>query len=356
MINIISPINQLGYGVASLNIVKYTSKITDVAFWPIGQIQVTNQEDFDSIQYCIENSKKPDFNAPCIRIWHQNDMSQFVGRGKKIGFPIFELDKFNDIEKHHLSSLDKIFVCSDWAKQVILENIEIASENVCVVPLGVDSSIFKSQSTYSSRDKTIFFNCGKWELRKGHDVILKCFESAFSHNDNVELWMMCHNPFTFAKGEEWEKLYTSSKLSDKIRLIPRQQTQKNVYDIMKQVDCGIFPARAEGWNLELLELMSCGKNVIATNYSGHTEFCNNNNCHLIDITSLELANDGVWFKGQGHWASIQNEQIDQIITYMKNIHQQKQSGDLKINQSGIDTANNFTWRNSAQKIINILKE
>lgn len=45
MINIIAPINQLGYGIASLNIVKALSKIEDVSLWPIGQPQVTNEED-----------------------------------------------------------------------------------------------------------------------------------------------------------------------------------------------------------------------------------------------------------------------------------------------------------------------
>ena len=47
-------------------------------------------------------------------------------------------------------------------------------------------------------------------------------------------------------------------------------------------DCGLFPARAEGWNLELLEMMACGKQVIATNYSAHTEFCTKENSILIE--------------------------------------------------------------------------
>lgn len=352
MINIISPINQLGYGVASLNIVKYTSKITDVAFWPIGQIQVTNQEDFDSIQYCIENSKKPDFNAPCIRIWHQNDMSQFVGRGKKIGFPIFELDKFNDIEKHHLSSLDKIFVCSDWAKQVILENIEIASENVCVVPLGVDSSIFKSQSTYSSRDKTIFFNCGKWEIRKGHDVLVEVFNKAFEKSDNVELWMMCENPF-LSKEEDahWKSLYLNSKLGEKIKILPRLATQNDVYNIMKNTHCGIFPSRAEGWNLELLEMLSCGKHVITTNYSAHTEFCNKDNAHLLEINQKENAYDGKWFYGQGNWAKIGQEEKNNLIDIIKSFHLKNINGEIGLNNNGILTAAKYSWENTARKII-----
>ena len=77
-------------------------------------------------------------------------------------------------------------------------------------------------------------------------------------------------------------MYKGSGLGNKIRMIPRQKTQNDVYNIMIQTDCGVFPARAEGWNLELLEMMACGKQVIATNYSAHTEFCNPDNCRLIN--------------------------------------------------------------------------
>ena len=65
-------------------------------------------------------------------------------------------------------------------------------------------------------------------------------------------------------------MYTSDV---RVKMIPRVNTSEEVARIMGQVDCGVFPARGEGWNLELLEMMSMGKPVIATNYSGHTQFC-----------------------------------------------------------------------------------
>ena len=56
MINIIAPINQLGYGVAGLNIVKALSKISSVALWTIGQAQITTQEDANICKEAIEMS------------------------------------------------------------------------------------------------------------------------------------------------------------------------------------------------------------------------------------------------------------------------------------------------------------
>jgi glycosyltransferase involved in cell wall biosynthesis len=350
-INILGPINQLGYGIASLNIVKALTKENNVSLFVIGQPQVTNQEDADIVSQTMKNSQYADFKAPCVRIWHQHDMSQFVGRGQRIGFPIFELNKFSDVEKHHLSSLDKIFVCSNWAKQVVLNNIDITEDNVCVIPLGVDRSIFRNENK-SKGKSTIFFNCGKWEIRKGHDILVDIFNNAFSEEDNVELWMMCDNPFlTRQETGQWHDLYKTSKLGSKIKILPRLSTQQEVYNLMQSIDCGLFPSRAEGWNLELLELMSCGKPVITTNYAAHTEFCNKDNAYLVDIDRLELAKDGKWFFGQGDWAKIGKEQIDQFVNYIQNVHQLKTNNELPINNQGIETANKFSWQNAAKEII-----
>ena len=48
--NIISPINSLGYGIAGLNIVKELSKLDQVALWVIGGPEVTTQEDANVAQ------------------------------------------------------------------------------------------------------------------------------------------------------------------------------------------------------------------------------------------------------------------------------------------------------------------
>ena len=47
MLNIISPINQLGYGIAGLNICKELDNLVKVALFPIGQPQVTNASTTD---------------------------------------------------------------------------------------------------------------------------------------------------------------------------------------------------------------------------------------------------------------------------------------------------------------------
>ena len=351
MINLIAPINNLGYGVAGYNFIKELYNIDKtVTLYPVAQPESVGDQDM--IAKCINNQINFDKNKPCVKVWHQHDLQSRVGKGEYFGFPIFELTTFNTHEVVSLNHCDQIMVCSKWAKDIIISNTQFQESKVHVVPLGVDTNVF-SAAPISGRSTTVFFNCGKWEKRKGHDSIVECFNNAFEHTDDVELWMMCDNPFIGNINDNWSELYKKSKLYNKIRILPRQKTQKDVKNIMSLADCGVFPSRAEGWNLELLEMMACGKQVICTNYSAHTEFCDESNSHLIQIDNLETAHDGLFFNdGCGLWAEFADNQNEQLISHMRNIHKKKQNNELDVNFSGIKTAEKFSWQNSVKEMIN----
>lgn len=347
-INIIGSVNQLGYGLVTTNIVAELSKNHTVSLFPVNKNLNCHHKHKSPIEKAIENGKiGVNFDAPCIRIWHQFDMSLFCG-GKKIGFPIFELDKFTQQEMNHLSSVDEIMVCSEWAKSVIEYNG--LGQPVHVVPLGVDTDIFKPG--LSEPHPYRFFAAGKWEYRKGHDIVLRAFNEAFTHEDNVELICLCDNPVIPAEdNKDWNMTFKSSKLGSKIHLIPRQESQEQVANVMQRVDCGIFPARAEGWNLELIEMMACNKPLITTNYSGHTEFCNTDNSILINYEEKEVAYDGHFFtQNIGSWMKFTDNNYQDLVTMMKLVYNDR----LKENPEGLKTANEFSWNRSAEKIVEVL--
>jgi glycosyltransferase involved in cell wall biosynthesis len=223
--------------------------------------------------------------------------------------------------------------------------------------LGVDRSIFYPEE--SKRKPTIFLNVGKWEVRKGHDVIVDWFRQAFNEEDDVELWLMWENPFFMEQQMKGLSVVAKmGKLGNKIRIIPRVATEDGVADIMRKADCGVFPARAEGWNLELLEMMSCGKHVITTDYSAHTEFCSEPGARLVNVHDLEPAHgkkglDDRWFFGQGNWAKLDNGVEQQFIHHMRVVHEKKKNNELSLNEGGIEIAKQFTWTNTVNELLKI---
>ena len=166
MINLIAPINTLGYGVAGYNITKSLLDFDSrIALYPISQPEESLNDKHIKLAILNQLNIRTDF--PCIKIWHQNDLFTSVGNGKYYGFPIFELNQFNDLEKTSMKHCDELFVCSHWAKDIILKNLDFGESKVHVAPLGVDRNLFREKENNPTRPSTIFFNCGKWEKKKG---------------------------------------------------------------------------------------------------------------------------------------------------------------------------------------------
>jgi len=351
ILNINAPINTTSYGYVSCNIIKELKNFgVDIRHIPIGQ----NSPDISILPEIQDVLSRWDYDhhSPCLKVWHQHDLNAFYGDGLRIGMPIFELEKFNKRELHSLQNPDKLFVCSKWAKDVIESEVPNSIGNTDVIPLGVDNNIFKP-SPIPIINKTIFANFGKWEARKGHNELPEIFNKAFEKDDDVLLIMMPSNPFLNQnETNEWIKKYKNTKLADKIFFINRQEKHEMVYNIMSQIHCGVFPSRAEGWNLEALELLSIGRHIIITNATAHTEFCNNRNSYLVNMKSgYEPAIDYKFFNGDFNWRKIGESEIDQFVEHMRMIHKKRKDGTLLLNEEGIKTGAKYNWKNTAKLLI-----
>lgn len=353
-LNLVAPINELGYGVVGYHVLKALIELgEDVSYWPIGPASWSEPSPF--VKDAIERAKTYDAFAASVRIWHQNDMAMMPGFGKRFGWSIFELDTFDEVEKLHLSSVEKNLVCSKWAASVLAS--QGIDDQAVVVPLGVDSKQFYvdqaalQQRKYWTHGKTVFLNVGKWEVRKGHNELLDAFCKAFTPEDNVELWMLNHNPFIGSKNEQWKIKYMSSPMAGSIKILPRIKTRDEMRQLYNTVDFGVFPAHAEGWNLEPLEMMACGVPSIVTNYSGHTEFCNKDNSLLVQPNGMEPAVEAPWFNGQGNWCTFDT---DELVARMKEAHVLNQSKDARfdaLKQGALSTSKEFSWSNTARQLL-----
>lgn len=348
--NIMSPMDAYtGYGITGYNLWKQIHSIDNNSLlFPIGNVNPENSWDINAIQQGIGSRQNFKTDSPCFKLWHSNDFfTKVYGNGKFGGLSFFEIDKLTEIEKSSYELLDIIFMPSQWAKNILEENN--IKKPIIVSPMGVDTSLFNSEIPEDKKQKNtyIFINIGKFEIRKGHDLLVDMFNDAFSENDDVELWMINHNPFlNQEQTNSWFDLYKNSKLSSKIRFFPRIQDQKTLAKIMSYSDCGVFPSRAEGWNNEAIEMMAMNKPIIITNYSAHTEYCNKDNSYLVDIDNVEPAYDDIWFHGHGNWASIEQKQIDQFINYMQYVYK----NNIRNNSNGLKTALNLSWHNTANII------
>lgn len=347
MINLRLPINQLGYGIVGFNILKSLAHNTDICYFPIGNPECPN-EYHELITKTIQNQDLFTPNNPSLQIWHQWQLENRIGKGLNAVISFFEIDILNKREINNILNHDIYISSSQWMTEII--KTYIPAIQVHTVPMGVDSKFFLP--TVKHIDEKIpytFLHIGKLEIRKGHDILCDIFNKAFTKEDNVRLLIAWHSPFiSDDEKKKWEIMYRESPLGDKIEFVPRISDLRQLY---AESDCCIFPTRAESICLPAIEAMSCNRPVIITNYSGQTAFCNNFNSYLVNIDELESAYDGIWFHGDGQWAKIGDNQIEQFINHMRFCYKCR----INLNPEGRRTAEQLDWKNISKQIYEIIK-
>jgi glycosyltransferase involved in cell wall biosynthesis len=364
-INFTTPINQTSMGLVGVNLLQALhDQGGEATLWPIPFKEATEAHPkyHDLIRACCQREEKYNKNAPSLRYWHPNNLVWHVGKGAHIGMTVFEKDSFTKLEQQQLQNQDYICVSTRWAEQILKKNnINVP---VCRAPYGVDRQVFNENvpaglPQLGEGNRTVFVNCCKTEIRKGHDILMDAFCKAFEPSDNVHLVVHWRN--TFMEEEEqnkWNRIYEKSKMGPNTTILKhRLATQVDVAMLLASADCGVFPSRAEGFNLPALECLAMGKHLIVTNYSGHTEFCNDRNSLLIPFRgAMEKCYDGKWFFGDGQWLKWEKEETDSLVEHMRTIHKRKQSGELQVNAEGVETSKEFSWEICAKKLLGFLSE
>lgn len=202
--------------------------------------------------------------------------------------------------------IDEFWTVSEFNKQIIESKTD---KIVRVVHEGIDPEIFNLQVKpfkylqQIADGRSVVLSSGKYELRKGFDIVLKCYDILREKGYDFILVCAWDNPFDSNFNID-SVILPYTKYPDGIVAVKPFPDIASVASLYASCDIGFFPYRAEGWCLPLIEFMATtGNKVIATKYSGPLEYLTNEDCYYINDYRLEVAYDAVWFHGnQGLWA------------------------------------------------------
>ncbi len=381
MLNIFAPINLLGYGIHANNLIKALTDLgQDLTLTKLGQVQ--NDPYFEPYWKAADaNILKFDAKNPSLFIFHDEYSYQASGK-PLITFSVFETSKLKPISKQILNNgpADIVLTTTDAHRNLLLEN-EIAKP-IHIVNEGVDDCVFNTIPCDKAIDtkKFTFITAGKREVRKNTDEILKTFMTTMADKE-VALIAHTFNPFINKTKEhpfknlvcwtgvdpqahgfkyvgwhgKWHK-FTSGK-ADIYFTAPVFQTPE-LPTLYHSANVGIQCSRGEGWDLPLTEMMACGLPVISTICLGHGEQLSSQNNPpaiqnelIVFPTGTEVANDGVWFKGeQGEWSVFNTQDIADKIKY---VEENKVKYETKSEELSSYATTNFSWQKAAEKIIKL---
>lgn len=207
-------------------------------------------------------------------------------------------------------------------------------------------------------ERFVFLSVFKWEHRKGWDVLLKSYLMEFSGVDNVALYLLT-NPYHSDKdfGNKIIEYVESSDLEKptngwaRVYVIDEHIAQVDLPRLYKAADAFVLPSRGEGWGRPLVEAMAMSLPVIATNWSGPTEYLTDENSYPLPVDRMTEVKEGPF---KGHlWAE---PSVDKLQLLMRHAMSNPEEAEARGRQARNDMSRRFSPEIVARIVLDHLQE
>jgi glycosyltransferase involved in cell wall biosynthesis len=282
-----------------------------------------------------------------------------------IGYCFFE----NDIEalrhtRRAAREWDFIVAGSSWCEyQLRIGGVRHTS----TILQGIDPVNFHYLPMRPDDGRFIVFSGGKFEYRKGQDLVMAAMRVFMQRHHDVYLACSWMNLWPFSLATMTQSPYIEfHPTEDECMTILQRTLEQNgipaervylaplidntvIRQIYQQTDIGIFPNRCEGGNnMVMCEYMACGRTVIASDATGHADIISPSNAFALTAYSPILANDAA-----GQPAGIWHEpSVDELLEKLELAYQNR---DL-CQQKGLVAANDMkrlAWAKAAREFHSI---
>jgi len=349
-----APINALSFGNVSVNILRELfKKNIDLIFFPIGdkaEMEAYDKIEPDFVKYLQaatnDRYSKISKDIPSLKLWHIFGSETRYSKNQSL-FTFHEVSEVTNIEKNLLSLQDRIFVSSNYTKNIFNLN---GLDNVTHVPLGFDNDFQITNKTYL-QDKIHFGILGKFENRKNTARIIKSWLKLFGNKPEYQLSCAITNPFLDKARFQNELLKVlEGKQYNNLNFVPYMQTNSEVNDYLNSIDIDLGGlSGAEGWNLPSFNATALGKWSVVINATAHKDWATKDNSILIEPSSLKDCYDDIFFKkgqsfNQGQFFDISDQEMDDAI--LKSLSYAKTP-----NPEGLKLQKQFTYEKTVETIL-----
>ena len=282
-----------GFGSVSMNVVKSLGKLgIDVCF---GGKQFDEKafpdKEFDKYKRSVD----PD----CIVIQYRQP-GQFRRKmaQRMFGYTPWETTKIPPSWVGQMNQMEAMFTTCK-------QNVECFKNSGVKVPIYIfHHGIDPLQYPYIDRPKDSVFMFGTFarlSVRKGTDLLIKAFKEEFKIEKDVALIL-----------KNSDAVFNLGKIDDeRIIVIGEIYNNKQQLELLKKMDCFVFPSRGEGFGLPAIEAMATGIPAIMTNWSGLADFADEKDCLMLDYKLVPAENftKHIYHEECGDWAEPDYEQL-----------------------------------------------
>lgn len=261
-----------------------------------------------------------------VNVFHMNPDSlqhalQYFGQELfdhryNIGYWAWELPEFPDEYVSAFSLVQEVWVPSQFIADSVAAKSPVP---VIRIPhaVNMDPSIPADRSRFGLPQECFLFlsmyDPNSFEQRKNPLGAIRAFKRAFAPDRNdVGLVVKVSYP------NEWELAKLQQEKGDwpNIIILAETMARDDVLCLMQSVDCFVSLHRSEGFGLVIAEMMALGKPVIATNWSGNTDFMNETNACAVGYQLVQIGEDIGPYKAYQIWAE---PDLDHAASFMERL-------------------------------------
>ncbi|MGF1462337.1 MAG: hypothetical protein ACFB2Z_04080 [Maricaulaceae bacterium] len=203
---------------------------------------------------------------------------------KQIGFFLWELENLAPEQHLAVAMMDEIWTPSDFVRQVfaqhhdhilnIRKGLSVPDPAVLPTGLGLDDAF-----TF-----LVAYDANSGVERKNPLAAVKAFQQAFPNEPGVRLVVKSGGLQAPSWGDPHGQIGAIQALADddpRIRLVAELLPEAAFFGLIASVDCVVSMHRSEGFGYLPAYGLMYEKPVIATNYSGPTDFCTEDTAFLV---------------------------------------------------------------------------
>lgn len=137
--------------------------------------------------------------------------------------------------------------------------------------------------------------------RKNPMGAIEAHARAFGDDPGRVLVLKTHG--TAAAGAAWAPVAEAAARHPNVVVMDRHLPPRDLWALMRAADVLFSPHRSEGYGLAIAEAMALGRPVIATGWSGNTDFMRGPGCHALGYALVPARDEqGTYDVGEARWA------------------------------------------------------
>jgi glycosyltransferase involved in cell wall biosynthesis/MoaA/NifB/PqqE/SkfB family radical SAM enzyme/GT2 family glycosyltransferase len=295
--------------------------------------------------------------------WYAHHRRRNPAAKKYIGITMFETDRLPEGWAEACNAMDEVWVPSTFNRETFVE-AGVDSQKLHVIPFGLKTAAYDPEKTtplaIPGRRNFAFLSVFQWSERKGWDILLKAYLSAFSASDDVCLVLRTYpdrvkNPHI---GERINAYTGQLRLNPDdippIILLEDFIPESNMPSLYAAADAFVLPTRGEGWGIPYMEAMAMGLPVIGTRWGASLDFMNDANSYLLDVdqlvpVALDQTVENPFYGPDHQWAE---PSVEHTATLMRQVYENQNEAKVKGKQACQDVHNKWDIDRTAEWIIN----